>query len=131
MFGLSLIQSMLGSAALAALVTIPATAYITAQPYRVTIAQMERDGAKKDKDSAELVLKKVQSTIGGISKAANEFRLENADLHGKLDAIAEDLAHVQAKHPLPVNCRMDAERLRNLANAVAVANSAIGSKPSR
>jgi hypothetical protein len=120
------IGRLIGVGAIAAILAGGATFWLTSQGYKATIAQMKANEAKADADRANAVLAKYEADTAIIHDAANAFAATQGTLVSKLDTISKDLKNVQAKHPLPANCKPDADRLRNLEAAVAAANAAAG-----
>ncbi len=59
-----------------------------------------------------------------IHKAAEGYAANEDVLGVKIDAVRKALKNVQAKTPLPPDCRPDSERLRILKTAVDSANTA-------
>jgi len=83
--------------------------------------------AEQVSDRAAVAEKAFDDLRTGTEKmqtAATELTGIKLNLDGKLDKISMDLKNAQAKSPLPVDCKPDDERVRNLKAAVDAANSA-------
>ncbi len=101
-----------------------ATHYVDSVYYNSTINSMKAKTASDDAARAAAVLKQFTDTANKINASAVSFHTTQADLGTKIDVISKDLENVQAKRPLPVGCKPDSDRLRNLNAAIAAANSA-------
>lgn len=99
--------------------------------YKITIADMKTADANAEKDRANLALTKFEGDVAIIHNAALLFGNEKIDRDNKFSAILKGLKSVQTLHPLPAACVLDADRLRNLAEAISITNAAVGGKPSR
>lgn len=110
------------SAGLTALLLVPATVYLTALPYRLTIAQMERDAAENLAGDAADALAQFQTAALVVSDAARAYQGERTNLDAKFAAISRDFRHAIKSNPLPDNCRPPVDRLRFLSQAVKATN---------
>lgn len=126
MFGLSsLWTSLIGGAVLLA-IGAAGGGYAVSVVYGARIAQMERDKAAEDKARAIADLKQYRDIADQVQAAARDMLKGSEALNGQIDVVVKDLKNVQAKKPLPANCKPDAGRVRNLDSAIAAANSAAG-----
>lgn len=125
-FFVSPIGRLVGIGILAALIAGSAATWATATIYGARISDMKAEQASRDRDAANAVLKKFTETATRINAAANDYTAVAGDLGKKLDTIQTDLKNVQAKSPLPHDCKPTSDRLRSLTAAVAAANSTAG-----
>ncbi|NOV25875.1 hypothetical protein E5S69_20440 [Cupriavidus necator] len=98
------------------------------------------NGWRKDAEIAKLVANQAQADLAGANKAIENLSTAGAKIReaadtyadiqdmlgGKIDAIRKDLKN--AKTPLPAGCRPDAQRVRNLSNAVDAAKQAAAAR---
>lgn len=98
----------------------------TAQGWRknAVIADLQRDSETGRADRAETALDTLNTAINKMNTAAGDYIIARDNLRLQMDAITKELKNVQAKNPLPVDCRPDAGRLRSLQAAVDAANRA-------
>ncbi len=122
MFGL---YGLLGSAAAALLIGIGATHYADSVYYGGRISTMKADYAAQDAARTNAELKQFQDISKQITTAATDFLSNQGLLGTKIDTITKDLQNVQAKKPLPANCKPDSNRVRVLSSAIAAANSTV------
>lgn len=99
---------------------------LTSIPYRLTIAQMQRDKANDALAAADTALKQFTTDANTIHGAAVSFGSIRDDLNAKLSTISKDFNAAIKAHPLPADCAPDAVRLRSLANAIAATNTTAG-----
>ena len=93
--------------------------------YNGKITQMERDDVRADKARTDAELKQLQDINKQIGEAAQIF-LKNQGLLGtQFETITKDLQNVQAKTPLPRDCKPTVDRVRNLSAAIDAANNTI------
>jgi len=90
-----------------------------------TIQSLKAEYAQADAARANAVLKQFTDTADKINKSVDSYHTTQKDLNTKIDLISKDLQNVQAKRPLPRDCKPDPDRLRNANAAIAAANSAI------
>lgn len=110
----------LASAAVAAALAC----YLTSMGYRTTIANMERDRANDGLVAANAALKQFTADADAIHGAAASFGGIRDDLSAKLAIVSRDFNNAIKAHPLPVDCKPDAVRLRALSSAIAATNTA-------
>lgn len=115
----------LTSAALAGI----AASFITAMSYRITIANMERDKVSSDLAAANTALQQFTADTNTIHDAAAAFDSVQFSLNKALVTISRDFNSAIKAHPLPVDCKPDAVRLRSLSAAIAATNTAAGLQP--
>lgn len=118
-------QGYAAAAGVAALLSIAATSWLVSMPYRLIIAQMERDKAISEAFSYKAAADQFKGDAGLIHDAASHFLGQQIDLNQKLDQISRDFRN-GLKTPLPANCAPDRERLQYLTAAIAAANTAAG-----
>ncbi|MDH2239058.1 hypothetical protein N5K27_22375 [Pigmentiphaga sp. GD03639] len=104
--------------------------FAVAQPQ---IAALERDLARQQADvsrqqakESAAALSDLETMIRNIRAAADGYQAQQAILAPRIDALAREIKN--APKPLPVDCRPDDFRVRNLRAAVDAANEA-GSAP--
>lgn len=114
----------LASGAVAAIISIYATYYITSMGYRITIADMKTAAANIQTANATASLKQFETDAGLIHDAAVSYAADKTNLAARMDAISKDFANAIKAKPLPLDCKPDADRLRNLAAAIAATNTA-------
>lgn len=119
-------QGYAATAALAALLAGGAACYLTALGYRLTIADLKLAQANAAVQAANQSLKQFETDAAAIHGAAAAFDGARNDLSAKLGTISKDFASAVKSHPLPVDCKPSADRLRLLSGAVAATNSTIG-----
>ena len=61
-----------------------------------------------------------------VNEAAAEHVSKTYKLEEKIKELQKELADAKKNRPLPVECRLDADRLRVLKDAVTAANTAAG-----
>lgn len=61
-----------------------------------------------------------------INEAATEHVRNTDELNKQIAELKKELAHAKKNHPVPADCRPDADRLRVLKNAVTAANTTAG-----
>lgn len=91
------------------------------------IAQIEKAHSDENAQRAEVALSDFQADAKVIHEAALSYATTQSTLGAKMDLIRKDFKNAQAQKPLPVDCRPDAVRVRNLQNAIDAANQATGS----
>lgn len=66
----------------------------------------------------------------GVTKMINEAATEHVrntdELNKQIAELKKELAHAKKNHPVPADCRPDADRLRVLKDAVRAANTTAG-----
>ena len=67
-----------------------------------------------------------RDTTKKINDSANEYLGNSERLEKQIAELKKELAHAKKNRPLPVECRLDADRLRVLKDAVTAANTAAG-----
>lgn len=93
------------------------------------IADLKREKAEAEAKESQQAFSNLAAAIKRIKDVADSANIDVSALGRKLDAISKEQKNVK---PLPVDCRLDPDRLRNLAEAAAAVNeSAFGLKPSR
>lgn len=93
------------------------------------ITDLKRENAVADAKQSQAALADLAAASRRIKDAADSANIDVSALGRKLDAISKEQKNVK---PLPVDCRLDPIRLRNLAEAAAAVNqAAFGLKPSR
>lgn len=125
MFGLSSLTSMLIGAAAIALVAGGTGAYAG---YRWEYGALEHEKRivdEKDLKQANDILQGYEANVTTINNAAREFLAGQNDFGVKLDEIGKDLHNVQTQKPLPVNCKPDPGRVRDLNAAIQATNTRI------
>jgi len=88
------------------------------------IADLKREQADDRAAGTAAALTDLVTAAGNVKAAAQGYVSARNDLTTAMSAISKDLKNVQKQNPLPVDCRPDAGRLRNLQAAVAAANAA-------
>lgn len=61
-----------------------------------------------------------------INESAKDYVGKSEQLEKQIAELKKELAHAKKNRPLPVECRLDADRLRVLKDAVTAANTAAG-----
>ena len=61
-----------------------------------------------------------------INEAATEHVRNTDELNKQIAELKKELAHAKKNHPVPADCRPDADRLRVLKDAVRAANATAG-----
>ena len=59
-----------------------------------------------------------------INVEANQYVKKTYELKDEIDSLKKELSHAKKNHPVPADCRPDADRLRILKSAVSAANRA-------
>ena len=113
---------------LSALLAAGAASYVTAQGYRLTIAQIQRDQASVEQRKSEAALADFAAQVGRIQNAAQALAGLEDGLGNSFEVISKDFRDAIKNHPLPSGCMPGAGRMRALSQAVAAANSAAGAK---
>jgi hypothetical protein len=129
---LSLLAGWKGYAAaglVSALLAAVGACYVTSLGYRLTIATLQREQAAAAAKDAQAVLAQFEGDASRIHAAADRFSGIQDTLGRQLDVISKDFHSAIKIHPLPADCVPDAERLRQLTQAVAAANAAAGGQP--
>ncbi len=90
-----------------------------------TISELKNERATDRATQATTALEDVTKATNEIHKAALEYSAQESELGSKMDAIRKDLKNVQAKAPLPPDCKPTTDRLRNLKSAIDATNSSI------
>lgn len=101
----------------------------TANGWRLNaeIARITAQHADEKTRSTSAALDDFKKTADSIASAADRYANAQANLGDKLDRIRKDLKNAK---PLPVDCKPDDVRVRNLADAIRAANeAAAGPKP--
>jgi hypothetical protein len=89
------------------------------------IDRMKTDAAQADLASANQALGDLRTASATIREKADEFAGIQTTLGAKLDAIRKDLKNAK---PLPADCRPDAQRVRNLLDAVDATKQAAAAR---
>ncbi|MBB2918350.1 hypothetical protein [Cupriavidus alkaliphilus] len=89
------------------------------------IARQSAARAQADLVSANKALGDLREAGARIRHSADDYLTVKTDLGAKLDAIRKDLKNAK---PLPVDCRPDDFRMRQLASAVDAAKQAAASR---
>lgn len=119
-------KSYVAVAVLVAALTDEATYYVTSLGYRVTISNMERDGAKSDAANANASLAQFEADTVSIHGAALALATAQGQITSQFKSLSKDFSDVVKNNPLPADCQPDAFRMRALSAAVAAANAAAG-----
>ncbi|WP_367395017.1 hypothetical protein [Cupriavidus sp. Agwp_2] len=90
------------------------------------IAELTAARAQADLTSANQALSDIQATGAAIRQHADYYLAVQSDLGAKMDAIRKDMKN--ARKPLPVDCRPDAQRVRGLSDAVDAAKQAAAAR---
>jgi len=90
------------------------------------IAELTAARAQADLSNANTALSDLREAGARIRQSADDYLAIKSDLGAKLDAIRKDLKN--AKKPLPVGCRPDAQRVRSLSDAVDAAKQAAAAR---
>lgn len=93
---------------------------------QVAYLKLEKKQEDADLKQAKDVLQGYEANVTTINNAAREFLAGQNDFGVKLDEIGKDLHNVQTQKPLPVNCKPDAGRVRDLNAAIEATNTRIG-----
>lgn len=83
--------------------------------------------AEHDRAVADLVAYKAESER--LAQLSDELEKRISDLRDVQPKIIERYNRVVVEKPLPVDCRIDDERLQHIARAIAAANSGQPGKP--
>jgi hypothetical protein len=90
-------------------------------------------GWRKDAEISQLgskqsnaALEDLKTASKAIKDQAAGFQLDTADLKTQMGALRKEFKNVR---PLPAGCKPDADRLRNLQQAVSTTNKAIAGQP--
>ncbi len=89
------------------------------------IAKLTAARAQADLGSANTALADLREAGSRIRQSADDYLTVKSDLGAKLDAIRKDLKNAK---PLPVDCRPDDFRMRQLASAVDAAKQAAAAR---
>ncbi|MCZ4064125.1 hypothetical protein NB636_01165 [Oxalobacter aliiformigenes] len=91
------------------------------------------NGWRMSTDSTTEKLSAVQANadhFADVSRKVNEAATEHVrntdELNKQIAELKKELAHAKKNHPVPADCRPDADRLRVLKDAVTAANTAAG-----
>jgi len=114
---------------IAALVSAILSGYAISLPYRLTIADMERDRLASQANAYATTLDEFKKDAALIHQSASDYTDFKQDLQQKFAAAAKDLKHAIKARPLPDGCGPDIVRVRALEAAIAATNTAAGSKP--
>lgn len=101
-----------------------ASVWATVQYENGVIAEIKLGYTTRDLQTTANSLKQFQSNATRINNAAGDYERAADDLQNRLNPILKDLKDAQHKAPLPIGCKPDAFRVRNLAAAVNAANAA-------
>jgi len=86
------------------------------------LSEMKAAHAKEKAEQATTALSTLKADAATIHQAATEYAAVGATLAPKLTALTKELRNAPR---LPVDCRPDDVRVRNLDSAIDAANSAI------
>lgn len=117
------------AAGVAALLSVGVTHELDALGYghtidglNVTIATMKTQVANNNAISVSQSLAKLQSFITQMQSADADYNASLAGINSRFQSIETEFKSA-TKTPLPIDCKPDAGRLRNLSDAVAAANA--------
>lgn len=111
------------AAALSAALAGSAAVWATATIYGATISDLKREKADTANAAAQASLTRFEAASANITAAADGYVADKNALNIMFTKIHKDFANAIFKKPLPVGCKPDAERLRQLGLAVDAANS--------
>lgn len=94
--------------------------------YEAKISKSEATQAKVDTAAATGALADLVRAAGVISAAAKRYGTVSTTLTGRIDILTKELRDAPA---LPVDCRPDAFRVRNLRAGIDAANAAATGQP--
>ena len=119
-------QFFIGGIAVAVIAAAGAAGGWVVQGWRkdADIADLKREQADDRAADTAAALTDLVTAAGKVKAAAQGYVSARNDLTTAMSAISMDLKNVQKQNPLPVDCRPDAGRLRNLQAAAAAANAA-------
>lgn len=107
------------------------TYYVVSEPYKLTISSMETASAKADAASEKAnnanlsaSLAQFVSDTAAINDAATALVAVQDRVSTQFTSISKDFADVVKAHPLPADCKPDANRMLTLTAAVRDANAA-------
>lgn len=109
---------------LSALLSIAGTYYLVSMPYKLRIANMERDNAQQTAVDTTAAITVLQRFISNMNLAAIDYGKNQDVLFAKLDELNKRFRDAIKAHPLPPGCLPDDARLQLLLEAVTSANSA-------
>ncbi|AMR80255.1 hypothetical protein A2G96_08055 [Cupriavidus nantongensis] len=89
------------------------------------IAELTAARAQADLADANTALSDLKEAGVRIRQSADDYLVIKSDLGAKMDAIRKDLKNAK---PLPVDCRPDDVRVRNLSSAVDAAKQAAAAR---
>ncbi|MEM5429410.1 hypothetical protein [Cupriavidus oxalaticus] len=89
------------------------------------IAELTAARAQADLTSANLALTDMKEAGAKIRQSADDYLAIQSMLGVKMDALRKDLKNAK---PLPADCRPDAQRVRNLSEAVDAAKQAASAR---
>lgn len=93
------------------------------------IANIRKEQATQIAKDANTALTDLKEATKGINDAAKGAQTEKITLANQIAALRKDIKNAK---PLPVDCKPDDVRMRNLSGAVSATNKAVvGSVPSR
>ncbi|MBV7482537.1 hypothetical protein [Bordetella sp. BOR01] len=101
-----------------------------AQEWRlgVKIADCQRDQAQAQASAATVSLSQLTADLQGVAAAARRASETAEQLPAQIGIISKALKDAK---PLPAGCRPDADRVRNLTDAVHTAKRAAAGQPAR
>lgn len=97
--------------------------YVDAAVYGKQIVQLKLDKSEADNKSVTASLNQLQGFIDKMHSSDASYQTDLDAIKKQFATIQQELANAIHSHPLPVDCKPDAGRLRVLTDAVAAANA--------
>ena len=109
-----------------------ATYYIATMPYKVQIANLQKQQAQQAQVSTQASITQLEQFIKNITTAGLAYQKDRNNLDLAIAKIHGDFANATKATPLPPDCAPDSGRMQLLTAAVAAANAhtGIGLSPS-
>ena len=102
------------------------THYVDSNVYGNQIKDLKLTAANTEITNANTAFDNLARRINTINVSTADYETKSKDLNDRLDILRRDFLNAIKKSPLPPDCRPDAERVRQLDQAIDVTNSGEG-----